>query len=335
MKAPSFWSEPRPGFAALMLSPLGWLYGTLTLRRMGRPGARVGVPVLCVGNFTAGGAGKTPTAIALARALEARGERPVFLTRGYGGSVRAPTLVDRATHSAAEVGGEPLLLAAVAPTVVSPDRVAGARVAAPLGSVVIMDDGLQNPALAKDFTLAVVDAGAGFGNGLCVPAGPLRAPLDGQMGHVDALLTIGMGNGITEAVALGARAGKPVYRSDFSTDPGIADLIGGQRVLAFAGIGRPQKFFETLLGLYAKLDSVHPFADHHAYTEAEASRLLALAQERKLMILTTEKDLVRLTGGPAREALAEAATALPIVLPLPEEIVDLAMGAIRRFRARG
>lgn len=335
MKAPGFWADPRPGLVALLLSPLGWIYGALTLRRMAQPGRRVDVPVICIGNFTAGGAGKTPTAIALARALTERGETPVFLSRGYGGTVRELAVVDRFSHSAAEVGDEPMLLAETAPVVVSPDRVAGARLAATLGTVIIMDDGLQNPSITKDFTLAVVDAGAAFGNGLCLPAGPLRAPLDGQMAHVDALLAIGMGNGITETLALGAKAGKPAFRSDFSTDPAMAEWMAGQRVLAFAGIGRPQKFFETLLGLYAKLDSVHPFPDHHPYSEADAQKLLALAEARKLLIVTTEKDWVRLKGGPAREALAQAATALPIILPLPQEIVDLAMGAIRRWRARG
>jgi len=138
VKAPDFWWDARPGLAARVLAPLGWLYGAVTLKRMARKGARVGVPVLCVGNFTAGGAGKTPTAIALAKALAARGETPVFLTRGYGGTVRAPTLVAPAVHGPAEVGDEPLLLATIAPTVVSPDRLAGARLAAPLGTVIII-----------------------------------------------------------------------------------------------------------------------------------------------------------------------------------------------------
>lgn len=334
MKAPAFWWDRTPGAIARLLLPFGALYGALTARRMARDGARADVPVICIGNFTAGGAGKTPTAIALAKALEARGERPVFLSRGYGGRVTQPTLVDRMTHSAAEVGDEPLLLAEAAPTIVAADRVAGARLAAAEGSVILMDDGMQNPALAKDFTLAVIDGGAGFGNGLCLPAGPLRAPVAAQMAHVDALIAIGLGSGITEAVALGAEGQKPVFRSTLTTDPAVADWLAGRRVIAFAGIGRPQKFFEMLLGYYAKLDGVHPFADHHPYSEADAAMLRGLAAARQVAIVTTEKDRVRLKGGPEREALAAMTTTIPAVLPLPEDLVDLAMGAIRRARVR-
>lgn len=332
MKAPAFWWQRPPGLAALMLQPFAALYGAATLRRMNKPGARAAVPVVCIGNFTAGGAGKTPTALALAEALIRAGERPVFLTRGYGGSLAGPALVTPA-HDAAAVGDEPLLLARVAPTVIARDRAAGAALAAQHGTVLIMDDGLQNPSLIKDFTIVVVDGGVGIGNGLAMPAGPLRAPAAAQAAHVDALLVIGLGIGITDAMELGAGAQKPVHRADFGVDAATAERLGGQRVLAFAGIGRPQKFFETLLGLYAKIEGAHPFADHHAYTDKEAGDLLAAAKARGLLPVTTEKDMVRLKGSPAKEALAAAALALPVKLELPQPLVTAALASINARRS--
>lgn len=333
MKAPEFWWDRSPGFLAKLLLPFGALYGALTAQRMARTGRRAAVPVVCIGNFTAGGAGKTPTALSLAQALMARGETPVFLTRGYGSTATGVVQVDLARDDAQGVGDEALLLARIAPTIVSADRVAGAEAAAKAGaSVILMDDGLQNPALAKDCVIAVVDGGAGFGNGLCIPAGPLRAPIAGQARFVDCVLSIGMGKGTTEAVALAKSAGKPVFRANFSVADAMADRIGGERVLAFAGIGRPQKFFETLIGLYAKIEGAQPFADHHAYTDADARGLLDAAKARKLMLVTTEKDLVRLRGTPALEELAAASLALPITLPLPDELIALVMARISAAR---
>jgi tetraacyldisaccharide 4'-kinase len=334
VKAPDFWWQRPPALPALLLRPFGALYGAMTLARMRRPGRRAEVPVLCIGNVTAGGAGKTPTALAVAEALLAAGERPVFLTRGYRGSLAGPALVLPA-HTAADVGDEPLLLARLAPTVIARDRVAGAALAASHGSVIIMDDGLQNPALAKDFSIAVFDGGVGTGNGLCLPAGPLRAPAEGQARQVDALLVVGLGIGITDAMAIASAAGKPVHRTDFSVDPAIAERIGGARVLAFAGIGRPQKFFETLLGLYARIEGAHAFADHHAYTDREAADLLAAAKARNLLPVTTEKDMVRLRGSLEKEALAAAALALPVRLILPPPLVAAALAAINARRSSG
>ena len=204
MRAPRGWRQARPGLLARALSPLGAIYGAATARRMARPGVRVEAPVLCVGNFVVGGAGKTPTALALARLLRAAGERPAFLSRGYGGEAHADSLrVSLNADNARRVGDEPLLLARVAPCYVGPDRVASARLAIEDGaSVLIMDDGLQNPALEKTLSLAVVDGEAPFGNGLCLPAGPLRAPIAAQMRHVDALVMIG---GDAAAAARAAR----------------------------------------------------------------------------------------------------------------------------------
>lgn len=334
MKAPEFWWDRSPGILARLLLPFGAIYGALTAARMARQGKRASVPVICIGNFTAGGAGKTPTALALAEALRGQGETPVFLTRGYGGTATGVVQVSE-THDATAVGDEALLLARVAPTIVAADRVAGAAAAANLGAtVIVMDDGLQNPALTKDITLGVVDGGAGFGNGLCVPAGPLRAPVEGQAAFVDAILTIGMGKGTTEGIALGALTKRPVFRANFSVDEAMADRIGGMRVLAYAGIGRPQKFFETLIGLYAKIEGAHPFADHHTYTDDDAAMLIEAANARGLMLVTTEKDMVRLKGSAGLEALAASSIALPIRLPLPEDLVALVVEKLSACRSR-
>lgn len=332
MKAPRFWWGRRPTLAARLLAGVGWVYGAVTVRRMARPGARCQVPVLCVGNFIAGGAGKTPTAIAVARALLEAGHRPVFLTRGYGGAHRgAPLTVDLLRHGAGDVGDEALLLARVAPTLVAADRVAAAAAAVALGaSVVIMDDGMQNPALAKDFTLAVVDGTRGHGNGLCVPAGPLRAPVAAQAHHVQAILAIGLGPGMIEAAEIAKGAGKPVFRADLLVEDAVADRLAGQKVLAFAGIGHPEKFYETLSGLYARVVVARPFPDHHPFSDSEAEALCAEAREKKLTLVTTEKDAVRLRGTPALEALAGEAIALPVNLKLPRELTEALLSAAGR-----
>jgi tetraacyldisaccharide 4'-kinase len=210
MKTPAFWSQP-PGFVARLLQPLGWLYGRITAARMARAGARVTVPVVCVGNLTAGGAGKTPTARWIAAWAAAEGRRPAILSRGYGGRLADPTIVDPAIHAAADCGDEPLLLARDTTVVVARDRAAGAALAVSRGSgLLIMDDGLQNPSLAKDLRLAVVDGGSGVGNGLCLPAGPLRAPLPAQWRHVDAVLLIGDGAPGEQLARQAEAAGKPV-----------------------------------------------------------------------------------------------------------------------------
>lgn len=310
MRSPGFWWRP-PGLAARLLAPAGALYGRLSAARMDRPGARGALPVVCVGNFTLGGAGKTPTALALAAALAAAGRRPAFLSRGYGGRLAGPVGVDPARHAAADVGDEPLLLARRAPTVVARDRPAGAALCAALGAdVVVMDDGLQNPSLAKDLCLAVVDAGAGFGNGRVMPAGPLRAPLARQWPHAHALVLVGEGAPGEEAAQAAAARGLRVLRATLVPDPAVAAALAGRRVLAFAGIGRPEKFFATLRTLGAEVVRAEGFPDHHAYTREERARLLAAARREDLLPVTTEKDAARLAG----DALGTAATALPVRL---------------------
>lgn len=293
MRPPAFWSATPGHPAARLFAPLGRVYGALTAARMDRAGAVPPCPVLCVGNFTLGGAGKTPTALALARLLRELGHRPAFLSRGYGGRLPGPLAVDPTRHDAAEVGDEPLLLAAHATTIVARDRPAGARLCAASGAdAIVMDDGLQNPSLAKTLALAVVDAGAGLGNGLPFPAGPLRAPLDRQWPHVAGLVLVGDGApGAAVAAAAEAR-GLPVHRARLVPEA-EADLAG-RRVVAFAGIGRPEKFFETLREGGALVAAERAFPDHHPFRPAELAELASLAAREGAGLVTTEKDAARL-----------------------------------------
>ncbi|MFF8798765.1 MULTISPECIES: tetraacyldisaccharide 4'-kinase [unclassified Methylobacterium] len=313
MRPPGFWSQPPTHPLARLLAPAGRVYGGRVAGRMDRPGAAPPCPVLCVGNFTLGGAGKTPAALALAGLLRDLGHRPAFLSRGYGGRLPGPLAVDPARHGAAEVGDEPLLLAARATTIVSRDRPAGARLCAASGaSVIVMDDGLQNPSLTKTLALAVVDAGAGVGNGLPFPAGPLRAPLARQWPHVAGLVLVGDGApGAAVAEAAQAR-GLPVHRARLVPEAGGA--WAGRRVVAFAGIGRPQKFFETLRGLGAQVVAERSFPDHHPFRDSDLADLAALARREGAGLVTTAKDAVRLPAG--RSAGVEV---LRVVLAFADE----------------
>jgi tetraacyldisaccharide 4'-kinase len=332
MIAPGFWARRRPGLAARALQPLGALYGLTTARRMARPGARVEAAVVCVGNFVLGGAGKTPTAIAVARLLQGAGERVAFLSRGYGGAARAePIEVDPAIHDAESVGDEPLLLARVAPCFVGADRVAAARLAIARGaSVLALDDGLQNPSLAKDFSFAVIDGEAGFGNGLCFPAGPLRAPPARQSPFVSAEVVIG--GGADALAALSALApDKPIFRAALAPDAVVGATLVGLPVLAFAGIARPEKFFATLEAIGARAAVRRRFPDHHRYARPEVEALIAEAAARGLTPVTTEKDHVRLAP-----ATRKAIVALPVTLRFetPAPVAALLSEALAARRAR-
>jgi tetraacyldisaccharide 4'-kinase len=289
-----FWWYRRRGPLASVLSPLGAIYGRMAERKIaGVTPYRSRLPVICIGNFTAGGGGKTPTAIAVAEVLKGAGERPCFLTRGYGGKTEGPALVAKG-QSAAEVGDETLLLAAHAPVVVSADRAAGARlIEGTDATVIVMDDGFQNPQLAKDFSLIVVDAATGLGNGLVMPAGPLRAPLDKQIPRADALLLIGDGGKAAPLAKSFEAANKPVLKARMSPR-GDPRWLGVLPVIGFAGIANPKKFYATLSQNGARLTGTRSFPDHHPYTERQAMRLLRWAREWNAMLVTTEKDWVRL-----------------------------------------
>jgi tetraacyldisaccharide 4'-kinase len=314
MRAPGFWWN-EPGVVSALLAPLAAIYGAVAARRLAQPGTRIGVPVICVGNPTVGGAGKTPTAIAIARLLIAAGERPVFLTRGYGGRLAGPVLVEPA-HSALQVGDEPILLARVAPTVVALERVSGARFAREHGaSVIVMDDGFQNPSLSKDLSVLVVDT-RGVGNGAVIPAGPLRAPLAPQLDRAAALLIAGA-TGLAIEAAARAR-GLPVFHAKLEPVPGAVASLRGRKALAFAGIGDPEKFFATLSAAGIDAPVRRGFPDHHRYSVAEARALIRAADEGNLDLLTTEKDLARLKDDAAVAPLAARARALPVEIKIAE-----------------
>jgi tetraacyldisaccharide 4'-kinase len=308
MRAPAFWQDREGSLAASLLAPVGRIYGAAVRSRMKEPGHRAAIPVLCIGNLTMGGAGKTPTAIHAAERLKAAGRRPVFLTRGYGGRLKGPVLVDPARHGPEDCGDEPLLLARIAPVVLSAERPAGAELAADFGDVIVMDDGLQNPSLVKTFALAVIDGGTGIGNGLCFPAGPLRAPLDAQLERVDAVLAIGRGIGSIEATGWG----KPLFRADLVPDTTAAAGFQRRDVFAFAGIGRPEKFFESLREIGARTKLTKSFADHHPYSRREIETLLAHAESAGLVPVTTEKDMVKIRR--AAPELVGRIAVLPISL---------------------
>jgi tetraacyldisaccharide 4'-kinase len=283
MRAPDFWQ--KGGVLAALLSPLGALYGmSVAFKAASAKPFDPGLPVICVGNLTAGGSGKTPVAIAIAEMLRTRGHKPCFLTRGYGGATRGPALASRG-HTAAQMGDEALLLARTAPTIVARDRAAGARLAKEKGAtVLVMDDGHQNFALRKTLSLVVVDAGTGFGNGHQIPAGPLRESVAQGLARADAVALVG--DGIPD---LKPYAG-PVLRAHLKVDGAV---FAGQDVFAFAGIGRPEKFAASLEDSGAHVTGRCFFDDHHPYTDDEIIQLRMVAGDA--LLVTTEKDFVRLT----------------------------------------
>lgn len=331
MREPAFWWRER-GAASALLAPFAALYGSIAAQRMRRDGAHAGVPVICIGNLTLGGTGKTPTAIAVAQLLAAQGEHPFLLTRGYGGTLSGPVRVDGKRHTAHDVGDEALLLARVAPTIVARDRAAGAAVAHAGGaSVIIMDDGLQNPSLHKTLALAVIDGRRGIGNGLVFPAGPLRAPFATQLERVHALLVMGPIAGAKPIVEAARQRALPIFHGALSPDAAALAALSQNKALAFAGIGDPEKFFATLAAAGIDAPIRRGFADHHRYIAAEAAELITAADRDGLALVTTEKDLARMGDDPALASLAARARPLPVRLNIEEaaEFERLVRRAVR------
>ncbi|OYU40925.1 MAG: tetraacyldisaccharide 4'-kinase [Pseudorhodobacter sp. PARRP1] len=286
MREPGFWRNPatRPGLWARLLAPLGWVYAAATARRLRRVGYKASVPVICVGNINAGGTGKTPTTMALIERLIARGRRVAVVSRGHGGSLAGPVRV-ASGHRAYQVGDEPLLLAAFCDVWVAKDRAAGVRAAEAAGAeVILLDDGFQNPSVAKDLSIVVVDAVVGFGNGRCIPAGPLREPAAAGLKRADFVLAIGDGFAVEGVPMLQGRLEVLRMGMDWA----------GERVLAFAGIGRPEKFFATLRDQGAVVVRGEALDDHQPLSEALLTRLEIEAFAKGAQLVTTEKDAVRL-----------------------------------------
>ncbi|WP_321342577.1 tetraacyldisaccharide 4'-kinase [Breoghania sp.] len=337
-QAPDFWWQQGKALKALALAPVSFIYGRIAGRRMQKPPqGRVNVPVIVVGNFVAGGAGKTPTTIALAAMLQDEDYNPVILTRGYGGSLEGPVKVDPDTHLASQVGDEALLLAEAATTIVSSDRIQGAQAAVETGAdLILLDDGFQNPALHRDFSLVVAEGAVGVGNGMTIPSGPLRAPLRDQLIKADALLIIGEGEAGNRLLRRASRRGLPVLRADLTPRPNPD--VTGQRVLAFAGIGRPQKFYDTLEAMGAEVVERRSFPDHHVITVAEAQEILTSAEEKGLVPVTTTKDMRRIEGSEHElmRWLAGSARVVTVDLVFREErrMLDLLNRAIRNRNFR-
>jgi tetraacyldisaccharide 4'-kinase len=295
MRSPAFWTIRHGRDAApmlrLLLMPLGWLYGASVSRRLAKTKPlRLPIPVISLGNISVGGTGKTPLARLIRKELSVMLGGPVaIVSRGYGGSLEGPVFVDSSTHTASEVGDEPLMLAAEGPVIVARDRKLGGAFAVERGmKAIVLDDAHQNPALAKDLSIVVVDGETGFGNGYLVPAGPLREPTQKGLARADLVITMG---------ALSEEA-----HDDLSPFHGVilaADLVPDQvdipgKVIGFCGIGRPEKFDATLRSLGLDVVDMYPFPDHHLYRTQDLAKLFKIAVDAQATLVTTQKDFVRL-----------------------------------------
>ncbi|MEM1140153.1 MAG: tetraacyldisaccharide 4'-kinase [Pseudomonadota bacterium] len=332
MKEPSFWYPPQttpgapgtsPPWQAVMLSPLGALYalGGMLKVWLSTP-QDPGIPVICVGNLTAGGTGKTPVVRDLAMRLRAKGRAAQILTRGYGGTLKGPTEITSA-HTVAQTGDEPQLLARSAPVWIARNRGAGAMAAcAADADVIVLDDGFQNASVQKHLSLLVIDGDRGFGNGRLIPAGPLREPIGQGLRRADGVVLLG-GDEAAPVPEPVRSAGLPVFRAQLRPRDPLDPKLHRSPLVAFAGIGNPEKFFKTLTGLGLAVAATHAFPDHHPYTEADLAGLRAEAKARGAALVTTEKDHVRLAAGSADD-----------ILTLPVDIAWLDEAAVDAFLTR-
>lgn len=335
-EAPPFWFEPA-GWKARALWPLSWLYGRIARRRLDSAvPMKVNAPVICIGNLTVGGTGKTPTALALADIAIKHKFRPGFVSRGYGGTHIKPHLVDLEKDVFSAVGDEPLLLARKAPTMIGRNRGLAAQKLLDAGcDFIIMDDGFQSRTLHYDYALVTLDARRGIGNGKVIPAGPVRAPLRDQMRLTDTVLRIGEGDAGDAVIRAASRAAKPIMQAWLK--PANLRAISGKQVLAYSGIGDPNKFYETLSTFGCWLGSTRSFPDHHVFTQAEAQELLDKAKSENLCLVTTEKDAVRLQHYQgALDQLREQSHVLPVSLVFETKVdgETIINSAVERYELR-
>jgi tetraacyldisaccharide 4'-kinase len=334
VREPAFWYRP-PSLISRLLMPLGAVYGLVAGLRMRSRGFDAGIPVICVGNYHAGGAGKTPTVLALTKLLRELGETPIVLSRGYGGKWQGPVRVDPERHVAANVGDEPLMLALTVPVVIARDRIGGVALARSQGaSVILMDDGFQNPAISKDASIIVIDGDRGLGNACVFPAGPLRAPLPPQLARTDVLIVIGDGTAAGSVAAAIAAQAKPVLSARLVPDAASLARFAGKRVLAFAGIGDPGRFFRTLRGAGVDVVRERIFADHHPYSREQIEALIAEAASCGLTLVTTQKDIARLRGAEGIAASARDIAAFAVTLEFDDAAKLRKFVADRLFKAR-
>ena len=335
-EAPPFWWD-KPNWRAYGLAPLSWIYGAVAGRRLLKAEPpKVPAPVLCIGNFTVGGAGKTPTAIAFAKAAKERGLHPGIVSRGYGGNYKGLHIVDPSADSARHVGDEPLLLARHAPVALCPDRLKSALELHQRGcDFIIMDDGFQSARLHTDFSLLVVDSTRGIGNGKVIPAGPLRAPLTDQMRKTDAVLRIGKGAEADFVVRQASRAGRAVYEAQLQ--PSSSADVAGNRWLAFAGIGNPSKFFASVQQAGGEVAEGKTFPDHYSYQPDDIAKLIETAEKLGVGLITTAKDHVRLvTMSDVPNAFIRNLAVLDVALAFERKdaIGRILDTAIERFKVR-
>jgi tetraacyldisaccharide 4'-kinase len=334
MHEPAFWYRPS-SLTSRLLMPLGAVYGAVAARRLARGGLDAGIPVLCVGNYHVGGAGKTPAVLALIDLLHDAGEAPIVLSRGYGGKLRGPIKVDADRHTASDVGDEPLMMAGAVPVVVARDRADGVALVRSQGaSVIVMDDGFQNPSIVKDASLIIIDGDRGLGNACVFPAGPLRAPLPPQLARTDALIIVGDGSAADAVAAAIAAQGGLVLRAQLTPREACLAALRGKRVLAFAGIGDPGRFFRTLRAGGVDVVAEKAFADHHPFSQREIEALAAAAKRDGLTLVTTEKDLARLRRGAGLMPAAQDIVAFAVTLRFDDEPKLLRFATDRLFQAR-
>ncbi|WP_341760113.1 tetraacyldisaccharide 4'-kinase [Candidatus Endowatersipora endosymbiont of Watersipora subatra] len=313
-KTPPFWFQ-KQGITAFSLSPFSFIYGKIAGYLMSRPpDVHSQYPVVCVGNLIVGGSGKTPTVIALSKIARKLGYQPGFLSRGYGGRISATTLVLSQIHTARDVGDEPLILARYGPTVIGVNRRHSLELLQQQSvDLVIMDDGFQDSSLQKDFSLIVVDARRGVGNGYCIPSGPIRADMKKQLSMATAILRVGQGSGADLVVQMAKRMEKPVISAIIKPDD--FKQYSGIKVLAYSGIADPVKFYQSLEASGADIQERYSFNDHHSFSSEECSDLIARSQKNQLILVTTEKDAIRLSGiGPLQEKLLKESNVLSVSL---------------------